>query len=57
MKCCHCNNQILQEDIKQNKAHQLLGIFSHIKCDEVYLDRQEKLIKYHKNHFIEIEEI
>ena len=57
MRCCHCNNQITQMELNNNLAHFLMGVYSHIVCDNKQLARQEKLVKYVKGHIIETEQI
>ena len=51
MKCCLCQNSISPFE-KYNEA---LGMQSHIKCDEAYFEKQEKLINYHKVNLIDVE--
>ena len=57
MRCCHCNKQIMQEEINKNLAHELMGQHSHKSCDEMYFERQEKLIKYLNKKLIDTESI
>ena len=57
MRCCHCNNQIEQKEIDNETAHELMGVISHVTCDNEQLARQEKLVKYTKGHILETEQI
>ena len=57
MRCCHCNRQIMQGEFIQGKAQELMGVISHVACDNKQLGRQEKLIKYGKSHVFETEQI
>ena len=47
----------MQGEFIQGKAQELMGVASHVACDNEQLDRQEKLIKYGKSHVIETEQI
>ena len=56
MRCCHCNKQIMHGEFIQGKAHELMGVVSHVACDNEQLDRQEKLIRHYKSHVFETSE-
>ena len=45
MTCCFCNNKINSND----KYNFLFGEFSHQSCDDDYILKQEKKIKYIKS--------
>ena len=47
----------MQGDFIQGKAQELMGVVSHVACDNKQLGRQEKLIKYGKSHVFETEQI
>lgn len=57
MRCCHCTRQIEQKEIDNGSAHEIFGAYSHKACDEAQLIRQEKLVKYGKNHAFETEQL
>ena len=46
MRCCHCNEQITQMEMDNNLAHIIMGVYSHVACDNEQLTRQEKLVRY-----------
>ena len=47
----------MQSEMDSGKAQELMGVISHVACDNKQLGRQEKLIKYGKSHVIEKEQI
>ena len=48
MRCCHCGNQITQDDINKGLAQKIFGVISHVVCDNEQLGKQEKLVRYVK---------
>jgi len=46
----------MQGEFIQGKAQELMGVVSHVACDNEQLVRQEKLVKYVKGHMIETSE-
>ena len=45
LSCCWCNGEITNQQIKENEAQELMGVWSHIKCDEKQLDKIDKNMK------------
>ena len=53
MRCCHCNRRIMQTEIDNGTVNELMGIVSHVACDNEQLARQEKLVKYTNKKLID----
>ena len=57
MKCCYCGKVISQKEVDEGKAHEIFGAYSHVACDDIYFQNQEKKVKYVKYHVFETEEL
>ena len=47
-KCVYCKVFITSDDIRQKKAHKLLGTLSHKICDEVQSEKIDNKLKIKK---------
>lgn len=47
--CCYCKLIITDDDIRQERAHELLGSWSHKICDEKEFEKIDRNMKIGKN--------